>query len=414
MNKSEYTHASIVPLIGGLPIGIEQALDGKLPEVVMSYEPFVANDSHYINYLKQKGWNGEYINLSENPNYKPKKQIDIIGSTCPCAGLSTLSTTASADSAVNDWMETTTRYVLEELKPRVLWGENAPGFYTNIGRKIRAKLRKIGEDNGYKMSVYKTKSLYHGLPQLRARAFYFFWKDIDIPIFEYFKRDYTPIDEYIREAGKSNFQTEPINPKLPSEEPYFKYILEEIHDNITPQEFLKIYAEKLGDAKPEPAMHYITKVMGHTFYDLRDYFEKIGDEREYQRCLRKIAKLEAGGGIMIRGTYFPINYNGAFVSAAPLNTIHPDEDRYISYREAMSLMGLPADFELLNAKRSVNHICQNVPVTTARDMATEVIAALDGNREYQDSSVNYMMQNNLKQQVEVTEGESQTLETFFD
>ena len=37
-------------------------------------------------------------------------------------------------------------------------------------------MRKIGEDNGYTFSIFKTKSILHGLSQVRDRTFYFFWK----------------------------------------------------------------------------------------------------------------------------------------------------------------------------------------------------------------------------------------------
>jgi site-specific DNA-cytosine methylase len=51
---------------------------------------------------------------------------------------------------------------------------------------------------------------------------------------------------------------------------------------------------------------------------------------------------------------------------------HNTEDRYITYREAMTIMGLPSDFELIDPKKNMNHMCQNVPVRTAFDMATMV------------------------------------------
>ena len=71
---------------------------------------------------------------------------------------------------------------------------------------------------------------------------------------------------------------------------------------------------------------------------------------------------------------------------------HPHEDRYINYREAMTIMGLPQDFELLKPTRNYNHICQNVPFDTAKDMAFEVKSALEGKREF----INYdlMIQSN--------------------
>ena len=89
------------------------------------------------------------------------------------------------------------------------------------------------------------------------------------------------------------------------------------------------------------------------------------------------------------------------------------EDRYITYREALTIMGMPSDYELLDPKKSVNHICQNVPVQTAEDMATEVKEALEGNRNWLDST--YIFQNNNNNSYELwDESTCETLERFFE
>ena len=38
----------------------------------------------------------------------------------------------------------------------------------------------------------------------------------------------------------------------------------------------------------------------------------------------------------------------------------------------MGVMKLPTDFNLIDPKKNLNHICQNVPVTTAEDMAYNI------------------------------------------
>lgn len=91
---------------------------------------------------------------------------------------------------------------------------------------------------------------------------------------------------------------------------------------------------------------------------------------------------------------------------------HPIHDRYITYREAMTIMGLPNDFELLEPKKSANHICQNVPVQTAQDMATEVREYLLGNRETINSTLTFQYNHNQKHEVQ-DERASATLENFF-
>jgi hypothetical protein len=114
---------------------------------------------------------------------------------------------------------------------------------------------------------------------------------------------------------------------------------------------------------------------------------------------------------MRRGTIIPKDYIGAFVGHYPTMLTHPHEDRYITYREAMTIMGLPEDFELVNASsKNANHICQNVPVQTATDMATEVVEYLKGNRSLVDTD--YILQYNHTQKAEYSAKE-QTLENFF-
>jgi hypothetical protein len=114
---------------------------------------------------------------------------------------------------------------------------------------------------------------------------------------------------------------------------------------------------------------------------------------------------------MRRGVIIPKDRIGAFVGHYPIMLTHPDEDRFINYREAMSIMGLPEDFELVDANPKVaNHICQNVPVQTATDMASEVLAVLKGERIMVDTD--YILQYNGTKKLEY-ETKVDTLEAFF-
>jgi hypothetical protein len=140
--------------------------------------------------------------------------------------------------------------------------------------------------------------------------------------------------------------------------------------------------------------------------------EANGFSEEVEKCLYKYNKLEEGGSIMRRGVIVPKDRIGAFVGHYPIMLTHPDEDRFITYREAMTIMGLPENFELVNASpKNANHICQNVPVQTATDMATEVLAVLNGQRKMVDTD--YILQYNGTQTEEFTAAEN-TLESFFE
>ena len=46
-------------------------------------------------------------------------------------------------------MAKTAKYVLENIGPKVLWGENAPRLATKLGEPVVKKLRAIAKENGY-------------------------------------------------------------------------------------------------------------------------------------------------------------------------------------------------------------------------------------------------------------------------
>jgi len=60
----------------------------------------------------------------------------------------------------------------------------------------------------------------------------------------------------------------------------------------------------------------------------------------------------------------------------------------------MSIMKLPDDFNLLNPKANLNHICQNVPVTTAEYPARMIKKWLEGNLD--SIETNFLVEDNKK------------------
>ena len=73
-------------------------------------------------------------------------------------------------------------------------------------------------------------------------------------------------------------------------------------------------------------------------------------------------------------------------------------------------MKLPKDFQLQGGIKNLNHICQNVPVTTAMDMADNVKKFLGGERKLVKS--NFSIQCNKTKNF-WSEPEPATLESFF-
>lgn len=388
-------HAGIIPLIGGELLASDEAY-GVKPEYIMSYGAFAANERHILNHYKKNGYDIPYHVLDSENAPTRMESVDIVSSVCPCAGLSNYHQSYGEHNQNNQWMEKTTQFVLEQVRPKVLWGENAPALATNVGKFMREKLRKISDAAGYNMTIYVTKSLLHGSPQIRRRSFYFFWRrdafDNSVPVFNRFNRKYPTIRELLY-GVKSNFQVEPMNKKIPSKDDhYYRYFLTEVKGGMSHVDFA---ASLNSDNFERPSYNVEGEMLqlGITYEEIGKWMRSQGLQREADRCDRRHAKLTSGKGVMMRGTLIPVDHIGAFVVHMPYVITHPGEDRYLNFREAMTIMGLPSDFELLDQDQSVNHICQNVPFLTAKDMATEVLATLEGKRQMERAS--YMVQSNL-------------------
>ncbi len=402
-------HAGIVPLIGGEILASDEAY-GKKPEYLMTYSGFMGNEEHLIKHYYEQGLSIPYHVLDEEPNVK-LEQVDVVSSVCPCAGLSTYHNSHGEQNENNQWMEKSSEFVLQEVRPKVLWGENAQGLAGKIGAFMREKLYQLGQENGYNFSIYLTKSLNHGSPQYRKRTFFFFWDKKhfgdQIPVLNYFDKERPTIQELILSV-KSNFQTEVLNKKTPSkDDPYYRYMLEVVKGGMSHYE----YSQSVKDEEKSVTIESRLMKMGIKHGTIAEWMDEYPEfEREAAKARRKHAKLEAGGNIMLRGTIIPVNYIGAFVVHLPKVVAHPIEDRYLNIDEAKAIMGLPTDLEVIDPMKNYNHICQNVPFATAKDMATEVKAVLENRRDLVETK--YLFQNNLAKKYDYDRDEN-SLEAFL-
>ena len=361
-------HAAIVPLIGGMALGATAAL-GMKPEYLLSYSPFAGNDQHAVNYLSRP-----YFVLDRGERHP--KRVSLVTALCPCAGLSALSPVASSDSHNNEWMYRTAEHVLGEMKPKIFLGENAPQLAGKIGKPVRERLRKIGRDNGYSMSMLLTDSLLHGIGQVRNRSFYFFWEGDRVPMMRNIRKQHTPIEQVILDSKQSPDPMMALtNEKTPSQDPLYRYVLEEI-EHCTHAEFAARIPRTIG------IMDHIEK---HTDYaGLSTWLTERQFHRASEKAQRWHDKLQTGANIMRKNIEVPKDRITAFVGHVPSSLTHPVEDRFLTIREALTIMRLPGDFELLGGRKNLNHICQNVPLTTAADIVEEAVACADGREWIQD------------------------------
>jgi len=350
-------HAFVVPLIGGQAIAQAMALDSK-PDFIQSYSDFAANDAHL------RAWwpDVPFVVLDVDAPMRYVGNLDVVGSTCPCAGLSTLSTTSGASSAVNDWMLLAAEHVLRELKPRVYWGENAPNLSSQMGWPIAAQLCALGREFNYSFSMYKTKSELHGLPQIRQRTFYFFWRDRapnEVPVLPWVERRVSIEDWFKTKRPADSTSNIFIRSKKPSEFPIYRFLLE--RDNVDHATFVS----RLKRTTPVP--YYLLK--HKLFNELIGWLNARGFKKEEEQASNWRDRYYRQSAPWERYLILPRKVIGAYVSHYLYDLVHSFEDRFLNVREMLNMMGLPKDFTLLEPKKNIWHITQNVPVQTAFDAA---------------------------------------------
>ena len=393
---------TIIPLIGGSAIGCKEAT-GTLPAFHLSYTPFAGNEKHIRNYWPSVPMH--YLDEQNADKRLPSFQdVDFINSVCPCAGLSMLNTASSGgkkrgeDAAANQWMYESSVYVLSKVRPKVLWGENAPGLFTAMGRGVVEKLRKIGEHFGYSFSVMKTSTDLHGIPQARMRTFYFFWKSPTVPKMDYYNRKRKNLMEYLKEIPK-NASMQNIygaEGKASERSRFYQFVLEK--EGLTHAEFVKktgkgtvtTYLER-NNLLDECIQWLNEKYKGESFWT------KTGNNRTHVQYLEHVKrKREKGLGYWDDSPRFVGDTFAAVMKKTMMWAVHPEEDRFLNAREFAHLMGLPHDFEI-DGEKSLNHIAQNVPTCTARDMAEQVKKFIRG--ELQMTKFSFIKQDNITQTV---------------
>ena len=107
-------------------------------------------------------------------------------------------------------------------------------------------------------------------------------------------------------------------------------------------------------------------------------------------------KTSQGLGYWDASPHFFHDSFSALIGRNMFNGVHPIENRYLNVREMLHLMGLPLDFGIENPKQ-VNHIAQNVPVTTAMDMADEVKKFCNG--EAKMTNYTFLKQDNTNHKI---------------
>ena len=395
--KSNLRWGTIIPLIGGMALGCELAT-GVKPLYYLTYKEFSKNEIHLRRYRPDI----PYIDLSRHPDIPAEycRDIDFISTVCPCAGLSMLNNSTGnksrgGDAVQNEWMFKSAEFVLKKIRPKCLWGENAPALFTKVGESVLESFKKIGLKYGYTLSVMKTNTLLHGIPQNRIRTFYFFWRSPTVPFLQWKERPRVNIVEYLNQVpGNSSLQTLFMTDGQATQ-------------RFAPYQFV---LEKTGMSHKEFAIHYKGTVISYLMKNkqLHECIEWLktngirgGFYNSRKSCRTFIQylehckkKVDMGLGFWDESPRFVgLDYWPALIRKSMISAVHPLHDRFLNVREMMHLMGLPHDFEI-DHRSSINHIAQNVPVTTAEDWAHEVVKFCVG--EASLTNFKYMKQDNVR------------------
>ena len=127
------------------------------------------------------------------------------------------------------------------------------------------------------------------------------------------------------------------------------------------------------------------------------WLRENGTERNIKLAEHAKAKFDAGKGIWDGSVHIFEDYMNAVIGRNMADTVHPTEDRSLTIREAMHMMGLPHDMELLGGRSSVNHIAQNVPTCTAQFVVEQAVKFVEG--KLPNSGLKYLKQDNWNKRI---------------
>lgn len=402
--KSGIKWGCIQPLTGGMYIGAENAI-GQKADWVLSYPGLsdiktdengkittAGNEYNLLKWCEKHNDIPTYQLFNKSPfeSYSNVEDVEIIDdavwtkgkvdfsntdlvvSVPVCSGLSkaTIAKDSTKDLRNNN-MLFNAEYTLKVISPKIYIFENAPVLFSNAGTNVRDILNKLAQKYGYSICYYRTDTKYHDNVQKRKRTFVFFIKhrgnNKGCPEFRY--EHITPtIQEYFSRIPKNATQNTPN--ELPE---LYKYIMDFV---------LEYQGENFRDEKGLWSGEIILR-SGEKFYE---WLDKCDAPAKIVDKLKRMAdhmheKREAGKNFyVVAPCWFNEKEETAPVCMFRMinSVFHYKENRMMTTREWLHLMGHPADFELygdpvINSQK----IGQNVPVRTAQFIVSEAVRIIN-------------------------------------
>lgn len=316
-----------------------------------------------IKFIKDEKW-------SRNTQDFDTSNTDLVISVPVCSGLS--QATIAGDDTKNERncnMLFNTSYTLGVIKPKVYIFENAPALYSEKGKHVREILEQLGKQYGYSVGYFKTDTQYHDNPQKRPRTFVMFLKyrgeDKGFPSFNY-EHNTVLYDEYFKRISDNASQQD----LFPTMAQTNKILLEFIK-----AKFGEDYRKKIRSVK--------TAINTYNLWDEAiEYTQNFDCEQVYKDKLVAFlnharSKVEMGKNYYSITPWWATSEENNIPSCmfkTIYSYIHPKEDRLLSVREWLHIMGHPEDYELYgDVDANISKIGQNVPVNTAKFIISEAI-----------------------------------------
>lgn len=428
MDDKKVTWAAIQVLSGGMMFGAMDAF-GTMPEYVLSYSGLssvkfdpkwcdadgvpvcdkeedyekaivtCANEYNTFHYLEKIKKLPPYFNITNrgmfddlsdddsdlNVDIKPDPlfgtakeikdlHVDVVVAVPVCSGLSNATTTGNQDTRDdrNNNMKWITKFTLSKIMPKAYVFENAPGLFGKKGESVRKIIEEMAKKYGYSITYYKTDTKLHDNAQYRPRTFCILWRwpgfACNPPILNYENKKVNVIDFLKR---------------IPENAPQQRAPEMSIHTKML-VEFFKTMKDwrKLLASTGETGLHY---VVANGLTD--KYVEFINgsniDEKKKEQVLRGVQhavdKFNSGSWIFDTSLKLPKETHTPTIFHKNTQCLlHPTEDRLLTIREMLFLMGMPNDFWFFGSNSDIIHkIGQNVPVRTAQWICSEVKRIVD-------------------------------------
>lgn len=438
-NSKEIKWVALQPLTGGMYLGFENII-GCPAQCIVSYKGLndyrpgktggrghCGNEYNLMRYLYKKQrivprfeFQHGMFRLEDNVEIKPDamteeifgntvsifgntvlpdfSDIDIVCAVPVCAGLSALTTTDDTQKELKNCnMKFLAEFALKTIKPKAYIFENAPGFMSIKGDRLRKWFEQLAWETGYRIAYFKTDTRLHHNCQRRPRTFVIMLK-------EYGDTHHRCPDIDNIWEDKQMTLTDVLS-SIPSDATYQDSLPAPLYENET---YIAWGKEVIGKDWREwfqgDVMNKIIKAgLLDEFEKWCEHTDKV-DSKFSMRMIKHInhireCKAEGRGWWSASPRYYPV-LAPAIQSRTVYAMIHPFKDSLCSERDALTLMGMPYDFEMQGAFMSDgSKIGQNVPVKTAEwiaRIALQYIEKVDIGEDADDKHTSPRFYDNIK------------------